>query len=90
VLSAGRPGGLKAAVWSGAGLIAALVAFSRVYLGLHWWTDVVAGLALGGLWLCLLGLLVLQRGAGAAREIEVARRGGLPGAGPQEQVPAGI
>jgi membrane protein DedA with SNARE-associated domain/membrane-associated phospholipid phosphatase len=55
VLSSGRPVRWKAAFWLGAGLIAALVSFSRVYLGVHWWTDVVSGMALGGAWLCLLG-----------------------------------
>ena len=45
------------------GVIVMLVAVSRVYLGLHWWTDVVAGVALGGAWLCLLvvGRLVFSR-----------------------------
>jgi membrane protein DedA with SNARE-associated domain/membrane-associated phospholipid phosphatase len=53
-LAAGRPGRLKAAIWIGAGIVATLVSFSRVYLGVHWWTDVVGGIALGGMWLCLL------------------------------------
>jgi membrane-associated phospholipid phosphatase len=54
VLSAGRSGKFKVAIWIGAGLIASLVAFSRVYLGVHWWTDVVAGMTLGAAWLCAL------------------------------------
>jgi len=72
VLSMGRPGKLKVAVWIGAGLIATLVAFSRVYLGVHWWTDVVAGAALWGAWLCLLvivGLLRQPRPAEGARPV---------------------
>ncbi len=59
-------------LWAGASLIAALVGLSRLYLGVHWWTDVVAGFALGGLWLCLLGLLFLRRRKGAAPETDVA------------------
>ncbi|MDP9330641.1 MAG: phosphatase PAP2 family protein [Actinomycetota bacterium] len=54
VLSSRPKPRLKAVVWIAAGLIATLVGFSRLYLGVHWWTDVVGGMALGGAWLCLL------------------------------------
>jgi membrane-associated phospholipid phosphatase len=37
------------------------VAYSRLYLGASWWTDVIAGLAIGGAWLCAIvaGIIVL-------------------------------
>jgi undecaprenyl-diphosphatase len=43
-------------------VIVALVALSRLYLGVQWWTDVAGGLALGGAWVCLLvgGVLVVS------------------------------
>lgn len=45
---------LKVAVWSAALVIAALVGLSRVYLGVHWLTDVLGAWALATAWLAFV------------------------------------
>ena len=40
----------------GAALLIVPIAFSELYLGLHWLSDIVAGLCLGLVWVTLLGL----------------------------------
>ena len=46
--------GQRVAAWTAAVLIAVLVGFSRLYLGVHWLSDVLGGYALGAAWLAIV------------------------------------
>ncbi|QZB01026.1 VTT domain-containing protein [Pseudomonas mandelii] len=54
----------RLAVALGAATLIFLIAFSRIYLGAHWFSDVLGGLAFGSAWLALLGLSYLGRQVG--------------------------
>ncbi|HEX8133280.1 MAG TPA: alkaline phosphatase family protein, partial [Actinomycetes bacterium] len=64
------------AAWAAAAVLVVVVGLSRVYLGVHWLTDVLAGVALGTVW---VGSLILIVGSRIERP---APQGGRPAAQP--------
>ena len=55
----------RVAIWAAALIMIALVGYSRIYLAVHYLSDVVAGYTLGLLWLavCFTGLQMVSRRA---------------------------
>ena len=54
-LSSGRTWQATVWIWTAAGAVAFIVGLTRVYLGVHWPTDVIGGLALGAFWTLVTG-----------------------------------
>lgn len=57
VLGRDRPRAVRAMLAGGAALVAIVVATSRALLGVHWVSDVLAGLALGWTWFFLVAVV---------------------------------
>lgn len=64
LLSRGRSPAMRAAVLMAAAAWIALIGFSRIYLGAHWFSDVVGGFSLGLAWIALLAMVYTHRRVG--------------------------
>jgi membrane protein DedA with SNARE-associated domain/membrane-associated phospholipid phosphatase len=62
----------RVAAVCGAALVVVLIGFSRMYLGVHYFSDVVAGYAAGGVWLSALitGAETMRRGSKQLRDVQ--------------------
>ena len=56
LLARGKPPNIRTAITLVAAVLIALISFSRLYLGAHWFSDVLAGLSMGLAWVALLGI----------------------------------
>jgi membrane-associated phospholipid phosphatase len=91
ILGRGRPRGTRALLNGAAVGIAVGVAASRVFLDVHWLTDVIGGLALGWAWFAICGMAfggrLLVFGAGAEVAEEAADAGRAPFESPPPALP---
>jgi membrane-associated phospholipid phosphatase len=74
LLGRGRSPAVRAVLTGSAVAIATAVAASRVLLGLHWFSDVVAGLALGWGWFAIVALAFGGRLVRFGAPVEAAER----------------
>jgi membrane-associated phospholipid phosphatase len=69
----GRSRRTKALLAAGAAFIAVAVATTRVFLGVHWMTDVIAGLAMGWAWFAVASIAFGGRVLSFGRPVEIAQ-----------------
>ena len=85
VLGAGLSFRRRVAVWTAAALVVLIVGASRIYLGAHWLTDVLAGYALGACWVAIVVAVLLITSSGTGRVRPVRERGQAPTPGHQNR-----
>ncbi|AQH05223.1 phospholipid phosphatase (plasmid) [Burkholderia sp. KK1] len=56
LLCRGRPRAAQRGFCVASGSLIALISFSRLYLGVHWFSDILAGLSLGTAWITFLAV----------------------------------
>lgn len=84
LLARGKSPRVRSAIALLAALLVGLVSFSRLYLGAHWLSDVLASLSLGTAWVALLSMVYLQHVRGErlpARALSLTALGALVLAG---------
>jgi len=67
--------GAKWGIWMGAVLLIGLIGYSRIYLGVHYPSDVIAGYCAGAVWVGAVGFLSKIRTNGHKEEKEEVDRG---------------
>ena len=63
----------RALVWCAGGLLIGMIGLSRIYLGVHWPTDVVAGYAAAMIWMGAVGVMARRVEARRARRLAASR-----------------
>src|SRR4029077_10936197 len=74
LIGRGRSRRVKALLAASASAIAVAVAVSRVMLGVHWMTDVLAGLAMGWAWFAISSIAFGGRVLVVGRSVEIGER----------------